>query len=157
LAERSSRRRLAAEDRGGLPLSFCFFHWRLAVGELHCTRSPELAPGYSHRSAIGRLSTLKCLGIVGGPHIQRDWIRQRRLQRDAHPLRPLRRRAPFFKADDGRGIANAHIEEGRNFPPGVQVRRDCGCLAVGYDRPGELLSPEILRHRYSENAPLPSR
>src|SRR5580704_12028952 len=157
LAECRSRRRLAAEDRGGLPLAFRLFDCGFVVGELHGTWSPKLAPGQGHWRSIERLAALKCLGVVSGPHVQRDGIRHRRLKRGADPARPLCRWASFFEADDGRGVANAHVEEGRDFPSGIQVRRDRSSLAVGDNRPGELLGPEILRYRYGEDAPLPSR
>src|SRR5205807_2306378 len=116
----------------------------------------ELAPGHSHWRSIGKLATLKCLGIIRCPQVQRDRIPQRRFERDTHPTRTLYRRASLFKADEGRGIANAHVREGRDLPPGIQVCRDCRCLAVGDERPGELVGPEILRDRYGEEAPLPS-
>src|ERR1700694_3704728 len=157
LAERSGRLRLAAEDGSGLPLAVCFFDRGLAIGELHGAWSPELAPRHSDWRSIRELATLKCLGIIGGPQVQRDRIPQRRLERDTDATRTLHRRASLFKADDGRGIANAHVGEGRNLPPGIQVCRDCRCLAVGDERPGELVGPEIFRYRYGEDAPLPSR
>src|ERR1700676_631589 len=157
LAERSGRRRLAAEGGGGLPFAVCFFDRRLAIGELHVAWSPELAPRHGYWRSLRGLATLKCLGIIGGPQVQREWIPQCRLKRDTDSTRTLYRRASFFKAYEGRGIANAHVGEGRDLPPGVQVCRHCRCLAVDNERPGELVGSEILRYRYGEEAPLPSR
>src|SRR5260370_24164849 len=106
--------------------------------------SPELYPRHRRWGGIARFATLKCLGIIGGPQVQGERIPQRRLERDTDPARALYRGASVFEADDRRGVSNAHVGEGRDLPSGIQMCRDRRCLAVGYERAGEILGPAIL-------------
>src|SRR5438128_3975488 len=135
-------------------------HFRAGAGKNDFTRPAKLRPAHSHRRTetprwgAGRRREP---GIILGPNGQTQRSSDLCDVIDSHAGGPLRGRAVFVESQHWRRVSRCRFKQRRDFVVGMEARGDDHSLAIGNDRPGQLVLAEICGDLQGEHPPLPAR